>query len=524
MDAPFRNDIRNIAIIAHVDHGKTTLVDAMLKQSNVFRANQEVGELIMDSNPLERERGITILAKNTAITYKDTKINIIDTPGHADFSGEVERVINMADGCLLVIDAVDGPMPQTRYVLKKALEKGLAPVVVVNKIDMPDARPEFSVEGVQDLFLELATDSAQLDFPVLYASARQGYAMSDPAGSQVDMQPLFQSIVDHVPPPAGDTEGAFQMLVAQLAYNSHLGQIAVGRLTRGRVSPGDTVVRISGEGTAMPSKVTRVFTFQGLDRREVELAEAGEIIALAGVEDIAIGDTITSEDAPDALPTITIDEPTVRMTFGVSTSPLSGKEGSGSTARQIRARLIKELQTNVSLKVDDTESADEFLVSGRGELHLAILIETMRREGFELQVSKPEAVTKVVDGRVVEPYETLFIETREDFIGPLTENLSVRLAKMTDMFADGIGNVRMTFRLPTRGLIGFNSFFVRITRGQGIMNSVIEDFEPVHGSVGTARAGVLVAAQPGFAIPYGLNNAQGRGALFIDSGTSAGVW
>jgi GTP-binding protein len=516
MNKHARQDIRNVAIIAHVDHGKTTLVDALLKQSRVFRENQHVGELIMDSNPLERERGITILAKNTAVTYQGTKINIIDTPGHADFSGEVERVLNMADGCLLVVDAADGPMPQTRYVLKKALAIGLTPVVVINKTDLPNARLPFVLEGIQDLFLELATEAEQLDFPVLYASAREGHAVLDPAQAPMDMGPLFQAIVDHVPPPGGDPDGQFQMLVASLAYNNHLGQIAIGRIVRGRVAKGDPVALVGHDGNVKEYRVTRAHVFDGLDQREVEEASAGEIVVLAGVESVAIGDTIASVDTPEGLPPITIDEPTVRMTFGVNTSPFAGKDGGFGTARQIRARLEKELQINVSLRMEETGSADEFLVSGRGELHLAILIETMRREMIEIQVSKPEAVNKVVDDRVLEPYEALIIETRDEFIGPLTENLSTRLARMTDMQADGKGNVRMTFRLPTRGLIGFNSFFVRTTRGQGVMNSVFEDFQPVQGQLGSDRMGVLVASESGVAVPYGLNNAQGRGPTFVE--------
>ena len=519
MNALAPSDIRNVAIIAHVDHGKTTLVDALLKQSRIFREGQEVGELIMDSNPLERERGITILAKNTAVWYQGTKINIIDTPGHADFSGEVERVLNMADGCLLVVDAVDGPMPQTRYVLRKALGMGLTPVVVINKTDVANARPPFALEGVHDLFLELATEAEQLDFSVLYASARQGHAVLDASETPRDMGPLFQAIVDHVPPPAGDPEGQLQMLVASLAYNSHLGQIAIGRIARGRVAKGDSVALVSHDGTVTQHRVTRAHVFEGLDQREVEAAAVGEIVALAGVESVAIGDTIASIDRPEGLPPITIDEPTVRMTFGVNTSPFAAKDGGFGTARQTRLRLQKELQTNVSLRMEDTASADEFLISGRGELHLAILIETMRREGYELQVSKPEAVNKVVDGELSEPYETLIIDTRDEFIGPLTENLSARLAKMTNMHADGQGNVEMTFRLPTRGLIGFNSMFVRTTRGQGVMNSVFEAFEPVYGQLGSDRDGVLVASNTGVAVPYGLNNAQGRGSTFIDPGS-----
>jgi GTP-binding protein len=521
MSMPVRGDIRNIAIIAHVDHGKTSLVDALLKQSHIFRANQQVGELIMDSNPLERERGITILAKNTAVTYKGVKINIIDTPGHADFSGEVERVINMADGCLLVVDAVDGPMPQTRYVLKKALEKGLKPVVVVNKMDLANARPQQAVSWVQDLFLELATDDSQLDFPVLYASARQGYAVADLKDERVDMGPLFEAIVQHVPPPSGSPDGPFQLLVASLTYNPHLGQIAVGRIFRGRIAPGQQVVRIAHDGVATPYRVAKVYVFQGLEQREVEEAAAGEIVSVAGVEDVAIGDTVADAAEPEALPPITIDEPTVQLTIGVNTSPFAGRENTTpSTSRQIRARLLRELQTNISLRVEDTGSADEFLVSGRGELHLAILIENMRREGYELQVSRPVAVTKVVDGRLMEPYEELTLDTREEFIGALTEDLSARLAQMTDMQADGQGNVRLIFRLPTRGLIGFNSFFVRATRGQGVMSTIFLGYEPVQGETRGTRNGVLVSSEGGVAVAYGLNNAQGRGMTFIEPGTA----
>jgi len=511
-------NIRNIAIIAHVDHGKTTLVDALLKQSHIFRANQEVGELIMDSNPLERERGITILAKNTAVNYEATKINIIDTPGHADFSGEVERVINMADGCLLLIDAVDGPMPQTRYVLKKALARGATPIVVINKIDAPNARPEFSLEGVHDLFLDLATDAAQLDFPVIYTSARDGYARSTPTGDDQSMSLLFESIVNHIPAPTGDPDAPFQMLVTQLAYDSHIGQIAIGRISNGQISIGDPIFRTGIDGEQTSHKATHMFVYEGLDQKPVSTTEAGEIVALAGASDLSIGDILASESASIELPNISIDQPTVRMTFGVNTSPFSGKEGTGTTARQLYARLKQELQTNVSLKVDQTEKADEFLVSGRGELHLAILIETMRREGYEFQVSKPEAITTMQNETVMEPYEMLMLDTREEFIGALTTDLSMRLGRMSDMNPDGTGNVRMTFRIPTRGLIGFNSFFVRATHGQGTMTSIFDGFDPMQGIIESSRSGVLVASQSGVAIPYGLNNAQDRGAMFIGPG------
>lgn len=523
-----RSDIRNIAIIAHVDHGKTTLVDALLKQSRIFRENQQVGELIMDMDPLERERGVTILAKNTAVTYRGIKINIIDTPGHADFSGEVERVINMADGCLLVVDAIDGPMPQTRYVLKKALDARLKPVVVINKIDRPNARPQEVLRMVQDLFLELATDVDQLDFPVLYASARLGYALTElpagppPASGQVpagDMGPLFEAIVDFVPPPSGDASAPLQMLVAALAYDSHLGQIAIGRVVRGVIAVGDHVARIDRQGQAHPYTIERVYVFHGLERQEARRVEAGDIVAVAGVEEVAIGDTIASAQQPEALPPIAIDEPTVKMTMGVNTSPFSGREGSYCTARMLHARLMKELQTNVSLRVQETDNPNEFLVSGRGELHLSILIENLRREGYELQVSRPEAVTKVVDGVVLEPYELLVLDTFEEFIGPLTEDLAPRLAQMLDMRSDGQGGVHLEFKVPTRGLIGFRSFFLRATRGNGVMNTHFLGYEPMRGEVRSTRPGVLVASESGVAVTYGLHNAQGRGITFVEPGT-----
>jgi GTP-binding protein len=532
-------NIRNVAIIAHVDHGKTSLVDALLKQSHVFRANQQVGDLLMDMNPLERERGITILAKNTAVTYKGVKINIIDTPGHADFSGEVERVVNMADGCLLVVDAVDGPMPQTRYVLKKALEAGLRPVVVINKVDREQARAADTLRRVQDLFLELATTVEQLDFPTIYASAREGWASTDEAGPKVSMEPLFEAIVNLVPPPKGDPAGPLQMLVAALDYDSHLGQIAIGRVFRGQISPGDRVARISmiaqvagkaaapevtpaaqsGQQLLPQYRVERLYVFQGLQRLETSHAEAGEIVALAGVQDISIGDTIASVDRPEALPGITIEEPTVKMTVGVNTSPLSGREGQYCTSRMLHARLVKELRTNISLRVQETSNAAEFLVAGRGELHLTILIETIRREGYEVEVSKPEAVTRMVDGVEMEPYELLSLDTREEYIGPLTENLSSRLAQMTDMRNDGQGNVHLEFRMPTRGLIGFRSFFLRTTRGNGVMNSQLLGEAPLKGEVKRTRTGVLVASEPGVAVTFGLNVAQGRGSTFVDAGT-----
>ena len=515
-----RRDLRNIAIIAHVDHGKTTLVDAMLKQSQILRKDQEVGDLILDSNELEREKGITILAKNVAIPYGDVKINITDTPGHADFSGEVERVLSMADGCLLVIDAVDGPMPQTRFVLQHALNRRLKPIVVINKIDRPFARPEEVAIMVQDLVLELATDAEQLDYPVLYSSARGGYALSDLQDQPDSLAPLLQAILEHIPPPSGDADESFQLLVAALSYDNHLGQIAVGRIARGQVSVGDQVARIALDGSVTVHRVTRVFVFEGLTRRSVDQAQAGEIIALAGLEQVAISDTIAAAGQPEALPAVDIGQPTVQMTFGVNTSSFAGQDGRYMNSRQLRERLAAELQTNVGLRVEDTDTSETFLVSGRGELHLAILIETMRREGFEFQVSKPEAIVKVEDGERLEPYELLVLDVGEDSVGELMENLASRRAQMMDMRGDGQGRMRLEFAIPTRGLIGFRSFFLRATRGDGVMNSVFTQYEPLRGEVKSTRSGALVASETGVAATYGLNNAQQRGLTFVEPGTS----
>jgi GTP-binding protein len=513
------NDIRNIAIIAHVDHGKTTLVDALLKQGHVFSEREELGELIMDSNPLERERGITILAKNTAVTYNGTKINIIDTPGHADFSGEVERIMNMADGCLLLVDAVDGPMPQTRFVLRQALAHNVSPMVVINKIDRPQARVEEVVELVQDLFLELATKSEQLDFPVLYASAREGYAVAALNDPREGMKPLFEAMINSVPAPTGDPEGPFQMLITALDYSNYVGQIAIGRVSRGMARSRSNVALLRNGQQPEHHELDKVYVFRGLERLEVSEAPVGDIVAVSGVEGVSIGDTIADGERPEALPTIEIDEPTVKMTFSVNTSPFMGKEGKWSTSRTLRERLFSDLRTNVSLRVEATDSPDAFLVSGRGELHLTILVETMRREGHEFQVSKPEPVTKVVDGKVHEPFEHLTIDTREEFIGALTKELSGRLAELADMINDGDGNVRLEYEIPTRGLIGFRSGFLRDTRGTGILNSVITGFRPMTGHVKASTTGVLVASEPGTAITYGLLNAQGRGETFIEPGT-----
>ena len=519
MENHFNNSVRNLAIIAHVDHGKTTLVDALLKQSQVFRENQNVGVLIMDSNPLERERGITILAKNASITYKGVKINIIDTPGHADFSGEVERIMNMADGCLLLVDAVDGPMPQTTYVLKTALNQDVTPMVLINKTDRAEARVPEVVDLVQDLFLELATKPEQLDFPVLYASARDGHAVSDLNDEPQDMQPLFEAILEHVPPPSGDPNAPLQMLVAALDYDNYLGQVAIGRISRGTIRLDDHVALLGRDGQTSQHKLDRVFVFRGLGRAEVEEARAGDIVAVTGVDNVAIGDTIADPECAEALPTIHIDEPTVKMTFGVNTSPFMGKDGIHSTSRTLYERLMNELRTNVSLRVETTDTTDVFLVSGRGELHLSILVETMRREGFEFQVSKPEPVTKIVDGKVHEPYERLNITTKDEFIGALTEYLSGRLAQLVDMKYDDAGNVDLEYLIPTRGLIGFTSFFLRTTRGNGLQSSAFTEYRRMEGEIKSANAGALVAWEAGVAVTYGLLNAQGRGDTFIDPGT-----
>ncbi|HEY7358359.1 MAG TPA: translational GTPase TypA [Ktedonobacterales bacterium] len=519
MSARTRSDIRNIAIIAHVDHGKTTLVDGLLKQSRVFRDNQQVGSLIMDSNELERERGITILAKNTAIMYKGIKINIIDTPGHADFGGEVERVLNMADGCLLLVDAVEGPMPQTRFVLQKAFELGLRPIVVINKIDRRDARPQQVLGWTQDLFLELATTDEHLDFPVIYTIARQGIARLHLEDDNQDLGPLFEAIVNHIPAPVVDDEAPLQLLVTTLDYDDYKGKYVIGRITRGKLRPGMSVARIAHDGTITRHKIAQVFTYQGLQRLEVEEASAGDIVAVTGIAEANIGETIADPEQPEQLPTIAIEEPTLKMTFGVSTSPFAGREGKYCTSRQLRARLYRELETNVSLRVEDGGSADEFIVSGRGELHLAILIETMRREGYEFQVSRPEVITRDEDGRVMEPVEHLILDTREAFIGPLSENLSKRQAKLTNMTHDGNGNVRLEYDIPTRGLIGFRNAFLTLTQGNGAMGSLLIGYQPWMGTIGSTRMGVLIASEMGVAVTYGLNNAQERGDTFIEPGT-----
>src|SRR5713101_3834076 len=465
-----RNDIRNVAIIAHVDHGKTTLVDGLLKQSHIFRENQNVGELIMDTNDQERERGITILAKNTAIIYRGIKINIIDTPGHADFGGEVERVLNMADGCILLIDAVEGPMPQTRFVLQKALELNLQPIVVINKIDRRDARIDQVLELTQDLFLELATLDSHLDFPILYAIGRDGVAMYRPDDEPCDLEPLFETIINTVPAPVVDPEAPLQLLIAALDYDDYKGKYAIGRIVRGRITPNMFVAHIDRDGVISRQKINLVLTYKGLQRIEVVEALAGDIVALTGIPSANIGDTIADVDAPEALPTIAITEPTLKMTFSVNTSPFAGREGKYPTSRQLRARLYRELEINVSLRVQDGSSADEFIVSGRGELHLSVLIEDMRREGYEFQVSRPEVITHEEDGQLLEPVEQLVIDTRDTYIGALTEVLAARKAQLTNMTNDGTGNVRLEYHIPTRGLIGFRNVFLTLTKGNGAMS------------------------------------------------------
>ena len=514
----FRDDIRNIAIIAHVDHGKTTLVDGLLKQSNVFRQNEQVGSLILDSNDLEREKGITILAKNTAVHYRGVKINIIDTPGHADFGGEVERVLNMADGCLLLVDAVEGPMPQTRFVLREALEIGLKPILVINKVDRANARVDEVLRRTQDLFLELATEPEQLDFPVLYCVAKQGIAMTDLAAPQTDLHLLFQAIVDTVPPPK-IADGPLQMLVTTLGYDSYQGRIAIGRVFRGEVRSGDVVSVVGRQGSIRTARIAGVHTFEGLQRVPVEVGSAGDIIALTGVEDATIGETIAAGDCPEALPGIDVEEPTVRMTIGVNTSPFAGREGTMGTSRQLRERLYRELQTNVALRVDDTDRADTFLVSGRGELHLAILVETMRREGYEFEVSRPEVITHLVDGRVHEPFEHLVVDTTEEYVGFVTQALAARRGTTVDMAISSDGAVRFEYTIPTRGLIGFRNEFLTATRGNGVMSSLFLGYRPWAGEISSYRMGALVALEEGQVVAYGLANAQERGITFVEPGT-----
>jgi GTP-binding protein len=519
MTMKLRHDLRNVAIIAHVDHGKTTLVDALLKQSNTFRENQDVGSLIMDSNALEREKGITILAKNTAVRFGDVTINIIDTPGHADFGGEVERVLNMADGCLLLVDAAEGPMPQTRFVLDKAFEAGLRPILVINKLDRPHADPERALEAAHDLFLELARDAGQLDVPVVYTVARDGAAGLSPGSLEPSLQPLLSAIVEHVPAPAA-AEGAFQMLVANRGYDEFTGTLAIGRIFRGSVHPGDAIAVVGAEGEPGRARVSQVLLHRGLNREVVEQASAGDIVVLTGLAEVVIGDTLADPEQPEPLPRIVIEEPTVRMTFGVNTSPFAGREGRFSTSRQLRARLYRELEVNLGLRVEDTESAERFLVSGRGELHLSVLVETMRREGYELEVSRPEAIVKVIDGRRMEPVEELTVELAEEHLGAVTEALGRRRAEMLQIDYDGAGGVRFRYTIPTRGLIGFRNHFLTLTAGTGTLASLALGYRPWAGDFRDQRNGALTASSPGTALTYGLANAQERGITFVEPGAA----
>jgi GTP-binding protein len=519
-----RTDLRNIAIIAHVDHGKTTLVDGLLRQSHTFRDNQQVAERVMDSNDLERERGITILAKNTAITLVDPqtnqpiKINIVDTPGHADFGGEVERVMNMVDGVLLLVDAAEGPMPQTRFVLKKALEMGHKAVVVINKVDRKDAEPSRVLNETFDLFIELGASEEQADFPIIYAQATAGRAGLTPDLGP-DLQPLFDVILRQIPAPKVDPDAPLQMLVTTLGYDDYRGVTAIGRVFAGRIKAGQKLARIKLDGSILPETARYLYTFKGLNKFEIEEALAGDIVSLAGLEGIAIGETLADPANPIALPTIKVEEPTVRMTFGVNTSPFAGKEGKWSTSRKLRERLYDELRTNVSLRVEDTDSAENFLVSGRGELHLGILIETMRREGYEFQVSRPEVIyRKADDGALLEPYEEVHIETSNETVGVVVEMLGSRRGKMIDMQDAGQGTTRLVYIVPTRGLLGFRYQFLTSTRGAGVMHTIFHGYDEMAGPMNTRQSGSLVAWEAGTTTAYALKSAEERGTLFYGPG------
>jgi GTP-binding protein len=510
---------RNVAIVAHVDHGKTTLVDTMFQQAGVFRANERVAERAMDSNELERERGITILAKNTAVHYKDILINIVDTPGHADFGGEVERVLSMVDGIVLLVDAAEGPLPQTRYVLRKAFERGLPPIVVINKIDRGDARPKEVLNEIYDLFIDLDATEEQIEFPVLYTSGRAGTATLDLDVPGEDLQPLFEAIVDHVPPPRGNPEAPFQMLVSNLDASDYLGRIAIGRIFNGQVKINDPVIVMKLDGKAQPTRVTKLYSFEGLKRIEIESAAAGDIICLTGIDDITIGESITDPEHQLAIPPVAVDEPTVSIVFGVNTSPMAGREGEYVTSRHLRERLQKELLGNVSLRVEDTDTPEQVKVLGRGELQLAILMEMMRREGYELQVGRPEIVVKEIDGRKMEPIEELVIDVAEEFQGVVIATLGQRRGTMTRMVNHGSGRVRLEFRIPARGLIGFRSIFLTETKGTGIMNHLFAGWEPWHGPIASRMTGALVADRVGPATAYAIANLQERGVMFISPQT-----
>ncbi|MGL4503133.1 MAG: translational GTPase TypA [Planktothrix sp.] len=511
--------IRNVAIIAHVDHGKTTLVDALLRQSGIFREGEEVPDCVMDSNDIERERGITILSKNTAVRYKETVINIIDTPGHADFGGEVERVLGMVDGCILIVDANEGPMPQTRFVLKKALEKGLRPIVVINKIDRHRANPHTAVDKVLDLFLELGADDDQCEFPYLFASGLGGFAKRTLEDESSDMQPMFEYILEYVPPPVGNPEKSLQMQVTTLDYSEYVGRIVIGKIHNGVIKAGQLASLIKEDGSIVKSKISKLMGFEGLKRIELQEASAGNIVAVAGFADANIGETITCPNDPQALPLIKVDEPTLQMTFSVNDSPFAGQEGKLVTSRQVRDRLMRELETNVALRVEETDSPDKFLVSGRGELHLGILIENMRREGYEFQVSQPQVIYREVNSQPYEPFEYLVLDVPEDGVGSCIERLGQRRAEMQDMLVGGNGRTQLDFVVPARGLIGFRGEFMRMTRGEGIMNHSFLEYRALSGDIEARRNGVLISFEEGLSTFYAMKNAEDRGVFFITPGT-----
>lgn len=508
-----RENLRNVAIIAHVDHGKTTLVDAMLKQSHIFRENEKVADRVMDSNDLERERGITILSKNTAVMHNGVKINIVDTPGHADFGGEVQRVLNMVDGVLLLVDAFEGPMPQTKYVLKKALEQGLKPIVVINKIDRPDQRVSEVEEEVLELFMELEANDDQLDFPVVYASARDGIAKLSMDDESDNMDPLFDVLIKEIPAPEGDVDAPLQFMVTTLDYDEYVGKVAVGRIVRGRMKPNQQVAILDGD-SERKGRIGRVYTYNGLKRVETDEAIMGDIIAFIGIEDINIGETVADAEKPEALPSISIDEPTLSMIFSVNNSPFAGKEGDFVTSRHLRDRLFREVETNVSMRVEETESPDSFKVSGRGELHIAVLIETMRREGYEMQVGKPKVIYKRINDQLCEPLEYLTVDVPQEFMGAVMENLGQRKAELINM-AEVAGYLRMEFIIPARGLIGFRAQLLTATKGNGIMNHVFHGYAPYKGDIPGRTRGALVAFENGETTSYGLDSIQNRGTLFV---------
>ncbi len=512
-------NMRNIAIIAHVDHGKTTLVDAMLRQSGIFRDNQSVAERVMDSMDLEREKGITIMAKNTAVHYNDVKINIVDTPGHTDFGGEVERTLKMVDGVMLLVDASEGPLPQTRFVLKKALEAGLPPILVINKIDRPDSRIQEVLNEVYDLFIDLDASEDQLDFPVLYTNARAGIAKAKPDGDGADLRPLLDEIIKTIPAPKGDAADTLRMQVASIDYSDYVGRLGIGRIFSGTLKKGAQVSLCKLDGSVQPGKITALYTYNGLSRMESDEAYAGDIVAIAGVEGFTIGETISNLENPSPLPPITVDEPTLSMNFSVNNSPFAGREGKFVTSRNLKERLEKEILYNVSIRVESTDSTDTFKVSGRGELQLAILIETMRREGFELAVSRPEIIEKTIDGVRSEPYELLLVDAPEEHIGIVTQKLGARRGKMMKMVNHGTGRVRMEFEIPSRGLIGFRSEFLSDTRGTGILNTLFLGYRPWSGEISGRSTGALIADRRGKATGYAIFNLQPRGEIFIDPGT-----